>query len=44
VRVQQTLSSAVALGATLTELPDATGMGVVQLGARGRIPVTNDHA
>ena len=44
VRVQQTLSGAAALGATLRELLDATGLGVLQLDARGRIVVANDRA
>ena len=44
VRVQHTLSEVHALGATLKELLDATGVGVVQLDARGRIVATNDHA
>ena len=44
VRVQQTLSGAAALGATLRELLDATGLGVLQLDARGQIVVANDRA
>ena len=44
VRVQQTLSSAGALATTLTELLDATGVGVIQLNARGRIFEMNDRA
>ena len=44
VHVQQTLSSAGALGKTLTELLDASGVGVIQLNARGRILEMNDRA
>ena len=44
VRVQQTLARANALGATLTEMLDRTGPGVVQLDARGRIVAANEHA
>ena len=44
VHVQQTLSGAGALGTTLTELLDATGVGVIQLNARGRILEANDRA
>ena len=44
VCVQQTLSGAAALGATLGELLDATGLGVLQLDARGRIVAANDRA
>ena len=44
VHVQQTLSSAGALGTTLTDLLDATGVGVIQLNARGRIVEANDRA
>lgn len=44
-RVQQALASAGALGATLTELLDATtGVGIIQLDARGQIVVANDRA
>ena len=44
VHVQQTLARADALGATLTEMLDHSGMGVVQLDARGRIAAANDRA
>ncbi|MYF69459.1 MAG: hypothetical protein F4053_01035 [Proteobacteria bacterium] len=44
VRVQHTLASAGALGETLTGLLDATGLGIVQLDARGRIVAANDRA
>ena len=44
VRVQQALSGTAALGATLRELLDATGLGVLQLDARGQIVVANDRA
>ena len=44
VRVQQTLERADALGATLTEMLDHTGLGIVQLDARGRIVAANDRA
>ena len=44
VRVQQTLAGAGALGATLTELLDATGVGIIELDARGRIVAANDRA
>ena len=42
--IQQTLARADALGATLTEMLDRTGLGIVQLDARGRIVAANDHA
>ena len=44
VHVQQTLARADALGATLTEMLDHTGLGIVQLDARGRIVAANDRA
>ena len=44
VRVQQTLAGAGALGATLEELLDTTGLGIVQLDGRGRIVAANDRA
>ena len=44
VRVQQTLAGAGALNSTLTEMLDASGLGIVQLDARGRIVATNDRA
>ena len=44
VRVQQTLAGAGALGATLTELLDATGVGIIELDARGRMVAANDRA
>ncbi len=42
--VQRTLAGAGALGATLAELLDATGAGIVQLDARGQIVAANDRA
>ena len=44
VRVQQALAGAGALGATLKELLDTTGLGIVQLDGRGRIVAANDRA
>ncbi len=44
VHVRQTLAGAGALGATLTELLEAGGLGVVQLDARGRIVAASDRA
>ena len=44
VRVQQALGAAGALGATLEELLDTTGLGIVQLDGRGRIVAANDRA
>ncbi|MYJ71376.1 MAG: helix-turn-helix transcriptional regulator, partial [Rhodospirillaceae bacterium] len=44
VHVRQTMAGAGALGATLTELLEAGGLGVVQLDARGRIAAANDRA
>ena len=44
VHVRQTLAGAGALGATLAELLEAGGLGVVQLDARGRIAAANDRA
>ena len=44
VRVQQTLANSGALGETLTELLDSTGVGILQLDARGRILAANDRA
>ena len=44
VSVQQALSGAGALGATLEGMLDVTGLGVVQLDARGRIVAANDRA
>ena len=44
VSVQQALSGAGALGATLEGMLDATGLGVVQLDARGRMVAANDRA
>ena len=44
VHVQQTLASADALGATLAEMLDRSGLGIVQLDARGRIVAANDCA
>jgi len=44
VHVGQTLAGAGALGSTLMQLLDATGVGVIQLDARGRIVEANDRA
>jgi len=44
VHVGQTLAGAGALGATLTQLLDVTGVGVIQLDVRGRILAVNDRA
>ena len=44
VRVQQALDGAGALGASLPNLLDTTGMGIVQLDGRGRIVAANDRA
>ena len=44
VRVQQALAGAGARSATLTELLDATGLGVMHLDAYGRIVAVNDRA
>ena len=44
VCVQQALAGAGAVGATLAELLDTTGVGVIQLDARGRIVAANDRA
>ena len=44
VNVQQVLSGAGATGATLEGMLDATGLGVAQLDARGRIVAANDRA
>ena len=44
MRVQQALAGAGALGATLTELLDITGVGIIQLDGRGRIVAANDRA
>ena len=44
VCVQQTLADAGALGATLAELLEATGAGIIQLDVRGRIVAANDRA
>jgi len=44
VHVQQTLGRADALSATLTEMLDYSGVGVIQLDARGRIAAANDRA
>ncbi len=44
VRVQQALTGTGALGATLTEMLDHSGMGVIQLDLRGRIAAVNDRA
>ena len=44
VGVQQALSGADALGASLAKLLEATGLGIVQLDGRGRIVAANDRA
>ena len=44
VCVQHALADANALGATLAELLDATGLGIIQLDARGRVVAANDRA
>ena len=44
VLLQQALAGAGALGATLTELLETTGLGIVQLDGRGRIVSANDRA
>ena len=44
VRVQQALAGADALGMSLAKLLDTTGLGIVQLDARGRIVAANDAA
>ena len=44
VHVRQALAGAGALGESLAGLLDATGLGIVQLNARGRIVVANDRA
>ena len=44
VRVQHALASAGALGETLTGLLDTSGLGIVELDARGRILAANDCA
>ena len=44
VRVQQTLARADAVDATLEEMLDRNGLGIVQLDERGRILAANDRA
>ena len=44
VHVQQALAGAGAVGASLAELLDTTGLGIVQLDGRGRIVAANDRA
>ena len=44
VRVQQALAGAGALGASLAKQLDTTGLGIIQLDARGRIVEANDVA
>ena len=44
VLVQQELDGAGAMGASLANLLDTTGMGIVQLDGRGRIVAANDRA
>lgn len=44
VSVQQVLANAAALGTTMGAMLEATGVGVLQLDARGRIMFANDRA
>ncbi|MCY4381574.1 MAG: helix-turn-helix transcriptional regulator [Nitrospinae bacterium] len=44
VNVRQAVAGAGSLGASLTEMLDATGLGIIQLGLRGRIVEMNDRA
>ena len=44
VSIRQTPAGAGALGATLTEMLGATGLGIIQLDGRGRIVEANDRA
>ena len=44
VAVHHALTGAGAVGGTLTEMLDATGLGIVQLDAHGRIVAANDRA
>ena len=44
MRVRQALAGAGALGASLTEMLDSTGSGIIQLDRRGRIVEMNDRA
>ncbi|MDE0055594.1 MAG: hypothetical protein OXT64_15270 [Gammaproteobacteria bacterium] len=44
VSVQQVLANAAALGVTMGTMLEATGVGVLQLDAHGRIVVANDRA
>ena len=44
MRVRQALGSAGALGASLTEMLDTTGAGIIQLDRHGRIVEMNDRA
>ena len=44
VSVRQALAGAGALGATLTQMLDATGLGIIQLDARGAVKAANDRA
>ena len=44
VTVRQSLAGAGALGASLTELLNTTGLGIIQLDPRGRIVEVNDRA
>ena len=43
-RVHHAMSGSGALGTTLTDLLDATGLGIIQLDARGRIVHANDRS
>ena len=44
VHLRQTLAGVQALGASIHDLFDSTGVGVIHLDRRGRIVETNDHA
>ena len=44
VSVRQALAGAGALGASLTEMLDNTGLGIIQLDRRGRVVEANDRA
>ena len=44
VHMRQTLASAGALGTSVHDLLDSSGVGVIHLDRRGRIVETNDHA
>ncbi len=44
VRVRQSVAGVGALGASITEMLDATGLGIIQIDLRGRIVEMNDRA